>query len=225
MTLLELLALLRKNWQLVVALPVACALVAAVYCWGFMPNEYTADVSIYALTKNTAQQGSTSEDGVTYTDLQSSQLLANDFAELAKNDQVRANTALALGMEDLSGYEISVTSSTTTRILKVEVTGEDPEYAALIANKLATEIGDTAVRVMGIEAVNVVNEAETPTQPSGPRRALYTLVALLAGLFLAIAIVVLRDMLNTTVRSADDVEELLGVPVIGRFPYEKKGKR
>lgn len=223
MTLLELLALLRKHLQMVVALPILCALFAAAFCWGFMPDEYTAEVSIYALTKNTSQTAS--EDGVSYSDLQSSQLLANDFAELAKNQQVRDNTAESLGMENLNGYDISVTSSTTTRILKVQVTGADPESAALIANKLATEVGETAVRVMGIEAVNVVNEAQTPTEPSGPRRALYTLVALLAGLFAAIAIVVLRDMLNTTVRSAEDVEELLGVAVIGRFPYEKKGKR
>ena len=223
MTLLELLALLRKHLQMVVALPILCALIAAIFCWGLMPDEYTAEVSIYALTKNTSQ--STSEDGVSYSDLQSSQLLANDFAELAKNQQVRMNTAESLGMESLAGYDISVTSSTTTRILKVQVTGADPESAALIANKLATEVGETAVRVMGIEAVNVVNEAQVPTEPSGPRRMLYTLVAFLAGLFAAIAIVVLRDMLNTTVRSAEDVEELLSVPVIGRFPYEKKGKR
>lgn len=224
MTLIELLALLRKRIGLVIALPVICALITAAYCWGVMPNEYTAEVSIYALTKNSSGQ-TANEEGVTYSDMQMSQLLANDFAELAKNAQVRENTALALGMENLNGYNISVSSSTTTRILKVSVTGRDPEYAALIANKLATEIGETAVRVMGIEAVNVVNEAQVPTDPSGPRRALYTLVAFLAGLFAAIAIVVLRDMLDTTVRSADDVEELLGVPVVGRFPYEKKGKR
>lgn len=223
MTLLELLALLRKHIGIVVALPIACALITALYCWGVMPNEYTAEVSIYALTKSAGQ--SATEDGVTYSDLQSSQLLANDFAELAKNDQVRESTAESLGMDNLNGYDISVTSSTTTRILKVQVTGRVPDDTALIANKLATEIGETAVRVMGIEAVNVVNAAETPTEPSGPRRALYTLVALLAGLFLAIAIVVLRDMLDTTVRSADDIEELLGVPVVGRFPYEKKGRR
>ena len=223
MTLLELLALLRKHITLVVALPLVCAFVTAVYCWGVMPNEYTAEVSIYALSKNASN--SKPEEAVTYSDLQSSQLLANDFAELAKNDQIRENTAASLGMEDLSGYKISVTSSTTTRILKVEVTGRNPEDAALIANKLATEIGQTAVRVMGIEAVNVVNEAQVPTEPSGPQRALYTLVALLAGLFIAVAIVVLRDMLDTTVRSAEDIEELLNVPVVGRFPYEKKGKR
>ena len=223
MTLLELLALLRKHLAFVVTLPLVCALIAAIYCWGFMPNEYTAEVSIYALTKSAAQ--ASNDDGVSYSDLQSSQLLANDFAELAKNDQIRDNTASSLGMDTLSDYKISVTSSTTTRILKVQVTGRDPEKAALIANKLATEIGETAVRVMGIEAVNIVNEAQVPDLPSGPRRALYTLVALLAGLFLAIAIVVVRDMVDTRIRSAEDVEELLGISVIGRFPLEKKGRR
>ena len=49
-------------------------------------------------------------------------------------------------------------------------------------------------------------------------------VALLAGLFIAIAIVVVSDMLNTKVRNADEVEELLGLPVIGRMPAVKGGK-
>ncbi len=44
------------------------------------------------------------------------------------------------------------------------------------------------------------------------------------GIFLAIAIVVLSDMLNTKVRNAEEVEELLGVPVIGRMPTAKGGK-
>ena len=50
---------------------------------------------------------------------------------------------------------------------------------------------------------------------------MYVAVAFLAGLFVAVAIVVLLDMLNTRVRSAEDVEELLGIPVIGRIPAMK----
>ena len=46
----------------------------------------------------------------------------------------------------------------------------------------------------------------------------------MAGLFVAIAIVVLMDMLNTRVRGAEDVEELLGIPVIGRIPSMKGAK-
>ena len=77
---------------------------------------------------------------------------------------------------------------------------------------------------MEVESINPIDQAETPDQPSGPNRLLYTAVAFLAGLFLAIAIIVLMDMLNTKVRNAEDAEETLGIPVIGRIPATKEGK-
>ena len=57
----------------------------------------------------------------------------------------------------------------------------------------------------------------------GPNRIMYTAVAFLAGLFFAIALIVLLDMLNTTVKSPEEAEELLGLPVLGRMP-SLKGK-
>lgn len=223
MTLLELLSLLKQKLALVISLPIACALLAAAYCWGFMPNEYTAQTAVYALA--TSGQGERSAEEVTATDLSASQMLANDFAELVKNEQLQAATAGALGLDSLSDYDISVVSSTTTRIIKVSVTGTDPGSVALVANKLAEELGETAVRIMNIEAVNIINEAKTPVSPSGPRRSLYTAVAFMAGLFAAVAIVVIMDMLNTSVRSDVEAEELLEAPIIGRFPVFKGGAR
>ena len=77
---------------------------------------------------------------------------------------------------------------------------------------------------MDVQSVNVIDEATAPTAPSGPNRPMYVAVAFLAGLFIAIAIVVVSDMLNTKVRNADEIEELLGLPVIGRMPAVKGGK-
>ena len=125
----------------------------------------------------------------------------------------------------MADFKIAVSSSTTTRVIKVAVTGKDPESAALVANKLTDEISETAVRIMNVEAVNIVSEAKVPTSPSGPSRMLYTLVAFLAGLFVAIAIVVIMDMLNTTIRDDAEATELLEAPVIGRFPLDKGGHR
>lgn len=224
MTLLELLALMRKHLALVIILPLACAVVTAAVCWGALPNEYTAETSIYALTKSSTGT-ETNLDVVTSNDLSASQMLANDFAELAKNDQIQDETAKAIGLDNLDDYRIEVNSSNTTRIIKVSVTGRDPESAAVVANELADEIGKTAVRIMNVEAVNVVSDAKAPEDPSGPRRALFTLVALVAGLFVAIAAVVVMDMLNTTIRSDEEAAELLEAPVIGRFPLDKGGRR
>ncbi len=75
---------------------------------------------------------------------------------------------------------------------------------------------------MNVESVNVVDSAKVASSPSGPNRALYVAVGLLAGLFVAVALVVLEDMITIKIRGQEDLEDLLGVPVIGRIPVVKE---
>ena len=145
------------------------------------------------------------------------------YAFMGMEDEYTA-TASDLGVKSLAGFDISVTSETTSRVLSVTVTGDDSKQVAELANSLAQNVSGIAQDVMQIEAVNVIDRADAPTAPSGPSRVLYIAVAFLAGLFMAVAIIVVADMLNTKVRSADEVEELLGIPVIGRIPAVKGGR-
>lgn len=220
MTLLELLHLLKKHLKLVIALPLACALAVGGYSFIAMKNTYTASVSMYVLVK----QSDASNSSSLYSDLNASQMVTNDVATLLKSDRVVAETAKDLGMADLKGYDSAITSSTTSRVITLAVTGNDPQKTADVANKMAEEVSGVARDVMNVESVNVVDSAKVPTAPSGPKRPLYIAVGFLAGLFAAVAIVVLADMLNTKVRSEEELEELLGVPVIGRIPAMKGGR-
>lgn len=219
MTLLELFQLLKKHLQLVVALPVICVLVMAVASFAVMGNVYTANTSMYILASTDSTQGQSN-----YNELTASQLLANDVAALLESDRVEQDAAQALGLEDLDDYDVSVTSETTTRVITLSVTGPDAESAANVANEMARQVSVVAQDVQMADSINVIDEAVAPQTPSGPNRPLYIAVALLAGLFLAVAIVVLMDMLNTRIRSAEDAEQLLGVPVVGRIPAMKGGK-
>lgn len=106
----------------------------------------------------------------------------------------------------------------------LSVTGADPQTAADIANTMVEKVSAIAQEVMSIESVNAIDQAQAPENPSGPNRPLYVAVALMAGLFAAVALVVIADMLNTRVRSQEEVEELLGIPVIGRIPAMKGGR-
>ena len=222
MSLNELSSLLRMNLRLVIAVPLALALLTGIYCWGFMPNVYTAEVSIYALAKASVNDGS--GNSVTYNDLSASQLLANDFAELARNDQIQEDTARALGLPNLNDFQISIKSSSTTRLIKVDVTAEDPSMAASVANELTSQIGQTATRVMDLDAVNVINPAKTPKEPSGPERLKYTLLAIPVGFFITVAVLILRDILDTRIHSGSEIEDMLGVSVIGHVPVSKEGR-
>ena len=215
MTLLELTKLIRKHLALVVALPIVCAVATAAFAWLALPNQYSSSVSMYVLTKASA------EGSLANTDLSASQQLANDVATLITDERVAEDTASALQMDSLKGYKISVASESTTRIVTLTVTGESAQSVAIIANQLAATTDSVAQEVMDVQAINAINEAKEPAAPSGPPRAMYTAVAFLAGIFLAVAIVVVIDMVNTRVRSAEEAEELLGLPVIGRIPTIK----
>ena len=92
---------------------------------------------------------------------------------------------------------MSVSSETTSRVITLSVTGKDAEGVARVANAIAEEVSEVAQNVQMAQSVNVIDRADAPTSPSGPNRTLYVAVAFLAGLFAAVAIIVLIDMLNT----------------------------
>lgn len=220
MTLLELLQLMRKKWYLLVVFPLVLGIVAGVYCWGFMSNDYTSSVSLYVLSKT--DDGTSTN--LTNQDVTTSQQLANDIAVLAETNRVSEATANALGMDNLAGFDVSVSSESTNRVITLSVTGKRPETVAAVANQMAEEISDAAIEVMDLRAVNIFEQAQVPDSPSGPNRVMYTAVAVLAGLFIAIAIIVLLDLLDTTVKTNEEMEELFGLPVLGSMPAVKKGR-
>ena len=170
-----------------------------------------------------AQKDSSNSNSL-YSDLNASQMLTNDVAKLLKSGRIVNQVGSEVGIEELKGYSVSVTSETTSRVITLSVTGPDPQTAADIVNKMIEDVSGVAQSVMNVESVNPVDMAQAPEKPSGPNRLLYTLVAFVAGLFAAIAIVVVSDMLNTKVRGSEDLEELIDVPIIGRIPNVQGGR-
>lgn len=220
MTLLELLTLLRKHLKLVIMLPIACMVAMGLASVLMMSDTYTATTDMYVLASS---EGSNSSSALS-SDLSASQMLTNDVATLLQSDRVMSDAADQLGLPNLRGYDITVTSESTTRVITLQVTSSDAQGSANVANALADCVSNVAQEVMNVESVNVIDEAPTPEAPSGPNRMLYVAVAAMAGLFAAVAIVVLMDVIDTRVRSAEDVEELLELPVIGRIPEMKGGR-
>lgn len=220
MTLLELLTLLRKHLKLVIMLPIVCMVAMGLASVLMMNDTFTATTDMYVLASS---EGSNSSSALS-SDLSASQMLTNDVATLLQSDRVMTDAADQLGLPNLRGYNITVTSESTTRVITLQVTSSDAQGSANVANALADCVSNVAQEVMNVESVNVIDEAPTPEAPSGPNRMLYVAVAAMAGLFAAVAIVVLMDVIDTRVRSAEDVEELLELPVIGRIPQMKGGR-
>ena len=216
MTLLELLALLRKHLRWLVIVPIACAVVAAAYCYGFMRDVYSTSTTLYVLVSEDTVQSES------YSSLSSnfnvSQQIANDVSQLITSARVRSDTAEKLGWPSVAGYGISVSSGEDSRVLRVIVSGRDPEGVAEVANALAEVTSDVAQEVMSVQSVNVLDRAVEPVVPSGPNRNLYVLVAAFGGFFAVCAGIVVADILDTRIRDARTAEEITGITKLGSVP-------
>lgn len=219
MNLLDLLTLLKKHLGLMLALPLVAALATAVYAYEFLPDTYSASTSMYVKVKGDAADTSSA----LYSDLSASQQVTNDVAQLITSNTVAGQTAAQLGLDDLSAYELSVTNQTTSRVITLTVTGTDAQGVADVANNVTANVTELAQSIMDIKSVNTIETAVKPDEPSGPNRKLYVAVGFLAGALVAGAIVVVRSKLNTKVCGQDELEELLGIPVLGRIPQIRGG--
>lgn len=79
---------------------------------------------------------------------------------------------------------------------------------------------DVSSRLKGLGASNiyVVDRAEIPLVPSRPRPVLYMALGLLVGLFLGLALALLTENLDITIKDAEDVRKYAGAPVLGTVP-------
>ena len=73
--------------------------------------------------------------------------------------------------------------------------------------------------------ISILNPAVPPTEPSGPRVLLNTLVSILLGTILGVGLALLLELINRPVRSTGDVKDMLGIPVLGTIEWRMKRSR
>ena len=181
--------------------------------------KYESTTKIVVLSK---QDSST----LTNQDIQTSTSLTKDYAELIKSrtvtEGVIAQLKLDMTHEELL-KKLSVDTPTDTRVVSITVTDTDPYTAAEIANAVRDIASKHIQQVMDIKAVNVVETANIPDEPSVPKNGV---IGGLLGILLAAAVVIIVYLTNDTVKTPEDVEKYLGLSVLGTIPYSSKmGKK
>ena len=122
--------------------------------------------------------------------------------------------------------KLSVDTPTDTRVVSITVTDTDPYTAAEIANAVRDIASKHIQQVMDIKAVNVVETANIPDEPSSPSVPKNGVIGGLLGILLAAAVVIIVYLTNDTVKTPEDVEKYLGLSVLGTIPYSSKmGKK
>lgn len=123
---------------------------------------------------------------------------------------------------------VSVQIKSDTRVVAIVVKNRDPELARQLANEVREVSAKQIVDVMGVQAVNVVDEANLPQNPSGPNVTKNMLMGAAWGILIAVALILFLHLSDDTIKSTDDVERYLGLTVLASIPInvqQENGKR
>ncbi|MCM1101502.1 MAG: Wzz/FepE/Etk N-terminal domain-containing protein [Clostridium sp.] len=209
---------------------VTCGIMAGLV--GFMISkfvlvpQYQSTTSVYILSKS-------NNSSLTVSDTQLATQLTKDYEQLITSRHVLERVLEELNLTEYYTYaslaeKVSVQNTKDTRIINITVKDENPVVAKMIADAIRNVSAEKIVDVMDVDAVNLVDEGSLPTEPSEPSVRDWTLIATALGIVLAAALVLVRFILDDTIKSSDDIEKYLGLSTLALIPdadTEEKSKK
>ena len=219
---IDVLALLQKLWTKKVFILFTAFYVAAfsfLVTYFFIQPTYTSTTRIYVVNQ------ATDNNNLSAQDLQAGTYLANDYKEIITSNDVLSEVIkdekLNLSEAELSKM-VSVNIPTDTRLISISVNAKTGQDAQTLANKVREVASKKIKKVTKVEDVTMLEEAKLPESPSSPNIKLNVLLGAVLGGFLAVVGVLVREILDDRVRRPEDVEDALGMTLLGIVPDTDK---
>lgn len=213
----------KKRWKFIAAPVLACLLLILAYSYS-KPPLYTAQSQVFVSfsSQSTAEltAGATyvQRQVVSYTNLVGAERVLDPVVE---------DLGLDMGTAELR-KRVAAESPANTVLIQISATDEEPVLAAKISDAVAESLAKEVAELetpMGHETspvrLDVVRNAVIPTAPSAPNIRLNVAVAIIIGLMIGAGLAALREILDTRVRSEDDVAALTDAAVIGQIGLDE----
>lgn len=205
-----------------------------IYSFILLVPEYQSITQILLAKSNTTTQDGTNT-GMTTSQVTLNQQLVSTYSELVKSEsvltQVRDNLQIEKSIEELR-EDITVSTKDDTEIIQIAVVDENADTARRIASEVANVfIEQIAKGYYAMDNVYIVDEPKTADTPYNINHLKDLAIFGAIGFVVACVYVLIANMLDTTVKSKEDIEKKLGLTVLTTIPVcentskNKKGGR
>lgn len=210
---------LKRALYIVIA-AVVCLILGLTYTLFLKEPKYKSDVNVIIVNKELQATSLQS-------DLAANQKLAATYRELVESrrilNQVIDNLQLNYTIGELQNM-ISVENVNETEIIKITVSSADAKEAKKIANETAEIFQDEVKDIYNLENVSIVDNAVLAKAPYNINIVKESVIYIALGMVLSCGVIFVIYYFDNTIKSIDQVEKRLGVPVIGTVPsVGKKG--
>jgi len=216
--------ILRRYWRSALATVLACVAVAAVVTLLQKPT-YASTASVFISVESGGTAGELSQ-GATYAERQ-----VGSFVSVATSAMVLQPVIDELGL-DLSvkqlADKLSVSSPAATSIIRVAADDEYAQRSADLANAVAASLQRSTEELAPpgpdgnrLVSATIIDQAVAPAAPSAPRPTMNLALGVLLGLLVGFGQAVLRTVLDTRVRTVEDVAGVTDAPVLAAIEHHE----
>ena len=204
-----------------------------VYTMGFTTPKYSSSTTLVLAMAGTKESDNLN-NSITTPDVTLNAKLVPTYSELVKSKNILREVISNLNInedENSLKKDISVTSVKDTEVIKITVSHENALYAAKIANEIAKVFSEKINEIYKINNIYIVDEAEVAEAPSNINHAKDILLFAFIGLVLSLSYTFVLNMLDTTVKTQEEIEKNYDIPVLATIPSiesfenEKGGKK
>ncbi|WP_174734316.1 YveK family protein [Mesobacillus harenae] len=210
----ELLQTLRKRMVLIVAIALTAVIVSGAVSFYFLTPIYQASTQI--LVNQSKDEQAIYNPSEVQTNLQ----LINTYNVIIKSQRILDIVIEDLELDITSGAlnsKVTVASEQNSQVVNISVQDESPAQAATIANTIANVFQEEIVEIMNVDNVSILAKATVAEgqSPIKPQPLLNIAIALVVGLMAGVGLAFLLEYFDNTVKNQQDIEKVLGLPVLG----------
>lgn len=215
--LVKILEIILRLWWFVLVFALIAGVVAFSISSFLMTPQYTSVARVYV--DGGAQKAAGS--GTTYNELTTNTRLVSTYIEVLCGDTYLNSIAKKADYKT-SGSQIkgniTMNSANETEILEIKYSDISPEKAQDILQLILDNAQKEINRIISGCQVNVVDNASLPTSTSSPNIKQNTFIGIFIGMVLGIAVIFIRELLDTRIKDEDDLKNKYNIPVLGVIP-------
>lgn len=222
---IDIVSLLKTIWKrkfLIILTALITAVIALGYSVFIAKPSYQSTTRIYVVNRQQSDN-----NALTNQDLQAGAYLVKDYKEIILSQDVLSTVISELKLSsttaDLAG-KVTVSVPTDTRIVSITVTNGDPNQASRIANTLREVAAEKIIAVTKVSDVTTLEEAEAPKSPSSPNIRRNVMIGFVGGAVAMVVLVLIVEVLDDRVKKPEDIEEVMGMSLLGIVPDMRKLK-
>lgn len=219
--LIKIFEMIMKLWWIVLIFAVIGSLVAFSISTFLMTPQYTSSAKLYV--DGTQRVLGTGMDTQT---LNTSRSLVATYIEILCGETFLKSIAEKSGYDDLTATSIkngiTMNAANETEIIEIKYKDISPERAQEILQLILNNAQSEITRVISGCRVETIDNATLPVTTSYPDVQQNTFLGMLIGIVLGIAIIFIRELLDTRVKDDDDLKTRYSIPVLGVIPNLNK---